>query len=382
MATPQKFDSIRPYDTEEFPHVLKKLLSDPNFLGVLQSLGLPIQDENILKALASCTNPLDFQKDFMAPLIQQKIIAAHTTGVSLDSSQLPSKEKSYTYISNHRDIVLDSALLDVLLVTNGFDNTVEIAIGDNLLVYPWIEHFVRLNKSFIVRRSLSIREMLAGSQLLSEYMHYAITEKQQSLWIAQREGRAKDSNDRTQESLLKMLAMGGEGTLLERLSALHIVPLSISYEYDPCDYLKAKEFQQKRDNPDFKKSPADDLENMKTGIFGNKGKVSYVMGTCINDQLQSLEGHSKAEQLKAVATLIDHSIFRNYTLFSGNYVARDLLLGTAQGNYTAEEKARFEDYLASRIALIDLPNKDEAFLRERILTMYANPVLNQEATQT
>lgn len=379
MATPQKFNSIRPYDKEEFSDVLRKLLSDPHFLGILQSLGLPIHEEKAAQSLLACTNILDFQKAFIAPLIQEKILAKHTTGISLDSSQLPTKKGCYTYISNHRDIVLDSALFDVLLVENGFDDTVEIAIGDNLLVYPWIEQFVRLNKSFIVRRSLSIREMLAGSQLLSEYMHYAIAEKRQSVWIAQREGRAKDSNDRTQESLLKMLAMGGEGTLLERLQSLHIVPLTISYEYDPCDYLKAKEYQQKRDNPDFKKSPADDLENMQTGIFGNKGKVAYVMGACIDEELPKLEGWSKGEQLKAVAALIDKTIFRNYQLFSGNYVARDLLLGTNKGGYTAAEKATFEDYIASRIALIDLPNKDEAFLRERLLTMYANPLINHEA---
>ena len=146
-------------------------------------------------------------------------------------------------MSNHRDIVLDSAFLDILLIDHGFDNTIEIAIGDNLLIYPWIKTLVRLNKSFIVLRSVGMREMLMASKRMSEYMHFAVRELNEGIWIAQREGRAKDSNDRTQESILKMMVMGGEGTPIERLKELNICPLSISYEYDPCDFLKAKEFQ-------------------------------------------------------------------------------------------------------------------------------------------
>lgn len=379
MRTPEKFDTIRPYDIEEFPQILSELLEDPQFVGVLQSFGLGQDTAGLLAVLQQCRTAYEFQKTFIAPLIHKLVIDAHSKGLRLDASQLQSKSGHYTYISNHRDIVLDSALFDVLLAGSEFDDTVEIAIGDNLLAYPWIEKIVRLNKAFIVRRSLGIREMLAGSKLLSEYMHYAINEKKQSLWIAQREGRAKDSNDRTQESLLKMLAMGGEGTFLERLKALHIVPLSISYEYDPCDFLKAKEFQLKRDNPDYKKTPADDLENMQTGIFGEKGRIVFTMGHCIDEELDQLSELDKASQLKAVAQLIDQQIFSNYTLYPCNYVARDLLFGTTKGGYSAEEKAEFEAYLASRLALIDIPNKDEAFLRERILTMYANPLLNHEA---
>lgn len=379
MAIPEKFDAIRPYEVEEIPLVLGELLADPQFVEVLRGLGFGSGNTEQVQQLAKCRTALDFQKAFVAPLIKKFILEKHCKGIHLDASQLQSQTGNYTYISNHRDIVLDSALFDVLLVDNGFTDTVEIAIGDNLLAYPWIEKFVRLNKAFIVRRSLGIREMLAGSKLLSEYMHHAINEKQQSLWIAQREGRAKDSNDRTQESLLKMLAMGGEGTLIERLKALHIVPLSISYEYDPCDFLKAKEFQLKRDNPEYKKTPADDLENMQTGIFGDKGRIAFVMGHCIDEELDQLAEKDKAMQLKCVAQLIDTQIFSNYTLYPCNYVARDLLLGTEKGGYSIAEKTEFETYLASRLSLINIPNKDEAFLRERILTMYANPLINHEA---
>ena len=165
----------------------------------------------------------------------------------------------------------------------------EIAIGDNLLIYPWIKKFVRVNKSFIVQRALTMRQMLESSARMSRYMHYTIGEKNQSIWIAQREGRAKDSNDRTQDSVLKMLAMGGEGDVVSRLMEMNIAPLAISYEYDPCDYLKAQEFQLKRDIEGYKKTMADDLKNMQTGLFGYKGRVHFQTGACLNDLLSTVD---------------------------------------------------------------------------------------------
>ena len=209
-------------------------------------------------------------------------------------------------------------------------------------------------------------------------MHHAVNDKKENLWIAQREGRAKDSSDQTQEAVLKMLAMGGEGSPTERLKDLHIVPLTISYEYDPCDYLKAQEFQQKRDNPAFRKSKQDDLDNMKTGIFGQKGRIHYETAPCINTWLDEYKDVPKTEFYGAVAKRMDQAIHAGYRLFPGNYVACDLLSGTGEfaSHYTPEERKTFEDYLQSRIDLITLPNKDVPFLRERILTMYANPVRN------
>lgn len=194
---------------------------------------------------------LEFQKAFCY-VILRKFSRDTTQGVTLDHTAQPEHKSAYTYISNHRDIILDSGFLSVELIDKGMD-TVEIAIGDNLLIYPWIKKFVRVNKSFIVQRTLTMRQMLESSGRMSRYMHHTIKDKNQSIWIAQREGRAKDSNDRTQESVLKMLAMGGEGDIIDRLTEMNIVPLAISYEYDPCDYLKAQEFQLKRDIPDYKR---------------------------------------------------------------------------------------------------------------------------------
>lgn len=380
MFTPAEFDAIRAYEDRDLGATIKTLFADEAFRSVLQSL-FPNQSLPLLeKQLSSYTSILEFQKNFIHGLVTQ-LIQKTGNGLTLDISALTNKGLPYTYISNHRDIVLDSALLDILLIDAEFPQTVEIAIGDNLLVYPWIKHLVRLNKAFIVQRSLSLREMLAASKLMSRYMHFVITQKKNPIWIAQREGRAKDGNDRTQEAVLKMIAMGGEGTAAERLMAMHIVPLSISYEFDPCDFLKAKEFQMKRDNPAYKKTRADDLVNMQTGLFGYKGRVHYACAPCIDDWIATREGLSNAEFFAATARRLDEEIYRNYRLYPNNFVALDLLNNRKDyiSHYSEEDKVQFEQYLRQQIDKIDLPNKDEAFLRERLLEMYANPAKNQLA---
>jgi hypothetical protein len=243
-----------------------------------------------------------------------------------------------------------------------------------------VKDLVRVNKSFIVERSLPPRQMLMASKRLSEYMHLVISQKNDNVWIAQREGRAKDSNDRTQPAILKMMAMGGSGTVIERLMQLHIVPLSISYEYDPCDYLKAREFQLKRDVEGWKKSKEDDVLSMKTGIMGYKGRVHYHCAPCIDAYLENLSPEiPKTEVFDVIAAHIDEEIHRNYMLHPCNYLAIDMLSGTSafSMHYTEEDQARFLQYVEAQIEKItDVPNKDEAFLRECILTMYANPAIN------
>ena len=380
MFTPAEFDAIRAYEDRDYVATIKTLFADEAFRDVLQKL-FPNQPLPLLeKQLSSFSSILEFQKKFIHGFVTQ-LIQKTGKGLTLDISALTNREMPYTYISNHRDIILDSALLDILLIDAEFPQTVEIAIGDNLLVYPWIKHLVRLNKAFIVQRSLSLREMLAASKLMSRYMHFVITQKKNPIWIAQREGRAKDGNDRTQEAVLKMIAMGGEGTAAERLMAMHIVPLSISYEFDPCDFLKAKEFQMKRDNPAYKKTRADDLINMQTGLFGYKGRVHYACAPCIDDWIATREGLSNAEFFAATARRLDEEIYRNYRLYPNNFVALDLLNNRKDyiSHYSEEDKVQFGQYLRQQIDKIDLPNKDEVFLRERLLEMYANPAKNQLA---
>ena len=369
------FDDIRPFLPEELPAVYDRLLADPAFMQVLAYVYKDIPQEQLVALMRSCKTNLEFQQRMVYPMLKHLVATAATSLTANFSAIESEKDRQHTFISNHRDIVLDSALLSVVLIDSGL-NTVEIAIGDNLLIRPWIRDLVRVNKSFIVQRALTMREMLMASAKMSRYMHFCINEKHENIWIAQREGRAKDSNDRTQDSVLKMMAMGGD------LRQLNIVPLSITYEYDPCDYLKAQEFQNKRDIEGFKKSQQDDLDNMRIGILGPKGKIHYHAAPCINAWLDTLpKDMPKADYFRQVAEHIDREIHLHYHLYPGNYVAADLLQGekgeTFRDHYTAEQRAQFEDYLAKKLSMVQLQQPDLPYLRERFLTMYANPVFNQ-----
>ena len=365
-----EFDDIRPYLPEELPAVFNRLLSDEGFVEAVQQVYKDIPLEQISAMMQSCKTNEEFQQRLVYPVLMDLLKHA-SKGMSSNFGTL-SPLQSYTFVTNHRDIVLDSAFLDCNLIDSGFI-TAEIAIGDNLLIRPWIKDLVRVNKSFIVQRSLNMRQMLLASAKMSRYMHFTIKEKHNNIWIAQREGRAKDSDDRTQESVLKMMSMGGD------LRQLNIVPLAISYEYDPCDYLKAEEFQHKRDIPGFKKSQADDLNNMRTGIFGYKGHIHYQSAPCINAWLDTLPSDlPKSEYFRKVASHIDEEIHRNYRLYPCNYIALDLLSGKEDhvSHYNASEKQQFSDYLSGQLSKISIEDPDWDYLRRCILTMYANPAAN------
>lgn len=377
------FEDIRCYKNDEVHEVLERLSNEKQFMKVLSTIYPLLPKDLIKQKLLSFRSNLAFQKELVYPFLQY-IEANMTHGIKLNGVEKINKSASYLYISNHRDIVLDSALLCKVLLENEMD-TVEIAIGDNLLIFPWIEDLVRVNKSFIVKRGLSARQVLESSQKLAAYIAHTIADKKQSIWIAQREGRAKDSNDRTQESLLKMFNMNGDGSFTDNLSKLNICPTCISYEYDPCDFLKAKEFQLRRDNPDFKKNPQDDLVNMETGVMGYKGHVVYELTGDINQDLIKIsnETSNRNEQISRTAELIDKRIHANYTIFANNKIAYDLLKNEERfvHEYSTIEKLDFERYLIKQMAKIDIENKDEKFLWTKLLEMYANPLINKLIAQ-
>lgn len=378
MKIPEQFDPIRPFEPDELPDVFDRLLQNEQFSSVLAYLYPDVPKEALAAKMHACKDNLDFQKTFCYGFLVQ-LLTRLSKGCGIDIASLDTDSR-YTFISNHRDIVLDSALLDKLLIDAGFNTTCEIAIGDNLLKLPWVKDLVRVNKSFIVERALSMREMLMASKRLSEYMHFVIAEKNDNVWIAQREGRAKDSNDRTQEAILKMMVMGGEGSIIDRLKQLHLVPLAISYEYDPCDYLKAAELQARRDNPSWQKGPMDDVTSMQTGIMGYKGYIHYQCADCIDSYLDTIPADTpKTELFRLIADHIDRQIFAGYRLYPNNYVALDLLHGDSAhaDHYTAEDKAQFEAYLKGQLDKIEMEGKDDAYLREQMLKMYANPAINQ-----
>jgi 1-acyl-sn-glycerol-3-phosphate acyltransferase len=379
-----EFEKIRPFEGEEIPEAIERLLNEERFELAVKFAIPDVDYEKFSEKMRSFKNTYEFQKDVVSSFLFN-MAKGTTSSLSITGVENVSNSKQYTYISNHRDIVLDAAFFNILLFNQGkgFDTT-EVAIGDNLLIYPWINDLVKINKSFIVHRGVSKRQVLEVSKLLSSYIHYTLKEKKRSVWIAQREGRAKDSDDRTQESVLKMLSLGGEGCFLENIKDVNIVPLSITYEYDPCDYLKAKEFQLKRDDAEYRKQNIDDLQNMETGLFGFKGNVNFHIGKPINPDVELIPSDSdKACQVASVGKLIDNEIYKNYRIYPGNYAAYDMLHKSSlfSNKYTPEEKLVFEHHLKKCIDKINIPNKDIDFLTLKLLEMYANPLKNQLAAK-
>lgn len=373
----QDFDDIRPVFDVEVKHVIGRLLDDEAFANAVKPIIAPMTWDMFVGAIQSCDTVYEFQRNIVYPFVKQ-IIERTTDELSAVGVENFDKNNGNLFISNHRDIVLDAAFLNILFFYNDMD-TSEIAIGDNLLVYPWITDLVRLNKSFIVKRKVSVREMLATSKQLSEYIYDTIKRRNQSIWLAQREGRAKDSNDRTQTSLLKMLTLYDRSKPFEALKSLNIVPLALSYEYDPCDYLKAKEFQQKRDNPNHVKSKADDIENMITGISGHKGRVVFSFGNPLNNNSSDFSDiTNNSELLSSIGNYIDKEIFMNYHFYPINYIAYDMMMGSAEHSdkYTSLDVDSFNKYIEEQISKVELPNKDVEFLRGKIIEMYGNTLKN------
>lgn len=372
------FEDIRPLNQDEVQAAIEELLASEEFRHALRYVKPDLDWDQLSAAMRACKTKEQFKSTLAYDAV---MTVAKKTTFSLTisgRSRLPEGKPACTFISNHRDIVLDASFLNVMLYDVGYGMT-QVAIGDNLLIRPWIKTFVRLNNSFIVKRGVSVRQMLEVSGTLSAYINHTIKDTKESIWIAQREGRAKDSNDRTQPSVLKMLCMAGGKDIIGNLKSLNIVPVAISYEFDPCDYLKAQEFQLKRDNPEYHKTQRDDLLNMETGILNNKGRVHFTISQLINDQLDQLDPNMDRNELfAAVASIIDKEIYRHYRFYPNNYVAYDLLSGTRRfsDHYGLKDKKAFEEYLQKQLDKIVIPNKDENSLRKKILEMYANPLKN------
>ena len=370
------FDDIRPLNNSEVRAAIEELIASKGLQEAIRYITPSLDWDALTQKMRLCQTKEQFKETISYDLV---MLIAHLTTTSLTISggdQLP--QEACTFISNHRDIVLDAAFLNVLLYDVGHGLT-QIAIGDNLMIHPWIKPVVRLNNSFIVKRNIPVRQKLETSKKLSAYIHHTIKETKESIWIAQREGRAKDSNDTTQTSVLKMLNMAGEQDVLTNLMSLNIFPIAISYEYDPCDYLKAQEFQLKRDNPDFEKSKRDDLLNMEMGILKPKGRVHFTICNPINPALQSFS-HSinKNEMIAGIAAVIDREIYAHYRFYPCNYVAYDMLYNTLRCSsyYDKQEKVLFTTYLQQQLDKIDIPDKDESYLRCKLLEMYSNPLKN------
>lgn len=375
------FSDIAPYDDAQFHEKMTQLVKEPGFLHAVNYTMPPQDVPALIEELLKIRTKHDFQTQVMFPFLEM-LAKTTTSGITLGGVKYLNPSLSYTYITNHRDIVLDASFLNLAFLRRGFP-TSEVAIGNNLLIYDWITDLVRLNKSFIVKRNTGLREGLEAAKKLSAYIHYCILEKHESVWIAQREGRAKDSSDHTQESLVKMLSIGGQGSFMDKVKEINIMPVCISYEFDPNDYLKAREFLLKRRDPDFKKSQRDDLFSMETGLLQYKGRVHFQLTPRINSKLDQIGDFSdKNKAAKHVGCLIDQAIHRSYEIFEINYVAFDLLHETNRfaRKYTAEKKEEIIAYFNKQLDKVDLKDitpEEREYMWQMMLTMYANPLRNK-----
>lgn len=372
------FDDIRPYTDKEARKKIRLMVKDPVFDDVLSHIfKFRSKIEMVKLQLRMVRSIKQLQGTFIYDLLRT-IISKTSDGLTCDGLGNLDKKKPYLFISNHRDIVLDAALLNYLIFENGM-NLTQIAIGNNLLLYKWIEHAVKLNRSFIIKRNLPPRELLEASKKVSQFIRNSIVDEKLSVWIAQREGRTKDGFDKTQVSMLKMLNMSNKKTITEGFKELNIVPVSISYEIEPCGLAKMKELIKKERYGQLKTSK-DDLKSMSMGMFNPKGRIRFSFGKPIEMiDLENVKSKSKEQQNKVaqnIAYKIDRQIYSNYKLWPNNYVAYDMLMQEHRfkDKYTHTEERRFNMMIEQAMIHIDYPITD---LQERFLKIYANPVINK-----
>lgn len=380
------FSEISPYSDGEFRDKMAQLVLEPGFEHAVRYIMPDVDYPAFAETLKQVPDQQHFQTEIMWPFLEM-LAKKTTTDITVGGLEIAAESMPCTFITNHRDIVLDASFLNLCFLRRHLP-TSEIAIGNNLLIYEWITDLVKLNKSFIVKRNLRLTKALEAARQLSAYIRYAITSKKESVWIAQREGRAKDSNDLTQEAVIKMLALSGqEENVAANLMPLRIMPVAISYEYDPNDYLKAREFLLKKIDPEFKKSQRDDLFSMETGLLQPKGRVHFEIAPCIDSQLESLVGLSdKVEVVKEVCHIINTAIHQRYRIYPINYIAYDMLHHTEEyaDKYTPEDVTAFESYITQQLGKVDLPQvseEDYEYMRTMMLAMYSNPLKNQLAAR-
>ena len=370
------FEEIRFYHDSEVHPALKQYVNHPMVKALLQFTFPDKPYKEIEEIALSCNSIRDFQTKIIYSSVQ-RVLEKSSEGLTYSGFDKLKSDESYMFISNHRDIILDTSLLNCVLYEQGLIMTAS-AIGDNLVKKPFLLLLSRINRNFLVQRGLGPREMLKSSQNLSEYIRHLLLEENRSVWMAQREGRTKDGNDTTQQGVLKMLAMAkGDQSIADYFTRIKIVPVAISYEFDPTDILKMPEIMAKRMETTYIKSANEDFNSIMQGALGNKGRIHIKAGEVLNsDWFEKFEEtqSSTNDLLKAIASNIDDNIHQNYKLWPANFVALDLLNNSDvySSHYTIKEKRQFERRLSRRI---DVKNALEV---NSYLLMYANPVINLE----
>ena len=378
------FDPIRPYNDEELKAAIERILEVPEFYKMLKWVFPGLSRSAIQKMLRQVTTVDEFQSEISGPAFKMAIQTT-TSGLSFTNFESLDKTKPYLFLSNHRDIILDSAILNVSLLEQGHKTT-QIAIGDNLLRQKVVEDIVRSNKNFIVNRNVNAKEMFYYSLRLSNYIRHTLTQDHTSIWIAQREGRSKDGDDRTATGLLKMFAMRADN-IEDGLQALSMIPMAVSYEYDPCDMMKTNELMHLKLLGSYEKKSGEDFLSMLKGITGHKGRVNISMGNSMNEHIEHMRSiQNKNEKYRHLTHAIDNEMHRIFHLWPTNYIAYDLLNGTKEykDHYTHIQKIAFSNYIRGNTFKLSLHRKHTPLPKENftqiardiMLQMYANPVIN------
>ena len=373
----KEFEDIRPYTNAEFKEAYYRLMEDPRFQDALR---LCLQNYNVEDFRVDMERyqtvedvQVEFDKRFLDVFLSQS-----TKGVSLSGIENLEEDKTYMFIGNHRDITLDPALLQYYFFIE-HRKTSRIAMGDNLFTTPLLGEIAKLNKMIKVKRSGTMREKLVNFQKLAAYIQYSLFEEKESVWIAQRDGRTKDGNDYTKQGLLKMITMGNDKHLVETIRKMNITPITVSYEYESCDKMKARELALSENGP-YVKQPGEDFASIKQGIFGQKGRVALTIGQPIGAELDQMPDNlNNNDKLYFVCQLIDKQIYKNYVLYPNNYIAHDLLFSNKDyaAQYNAEQQSKFESYLQMQSVTNDVPVEK---MRENLLKIYATPVDNYMKT--
>lgn len=370
----QKFDSIRPFYDTEVNDALSDVIQHP-MMKALMNFSFPDVADEVWKEQLKRTHSIrDFQCNFIYQSVR-KILEKSSEGLTTSGFEHLEKNTSYLFISNHRDILLDTTLLNATLFEHGLVMTAS-AIGDNLVKKSFLKILAKLNRNFLVLRGLSPREMLQSSKLLSEYIKQLLLHENRSVWIAQREGRTKDGNDATNPGVLKMLGMASEDkNVMEYFKKIKIIPVSISYEYDPTDVLKMPQLMAEANNEIYVKEKNEDFQNILSGVLGQKKRIHIHIGKVIDSEIDTIVANEENanKQVLALAQAIDDAILTNYKLWPTNFIAYDILHKTNQYShlYTENEKSLFERRLEMRI------DHDNPVLLEGFLSMYSNPVVNK-----
>jgi hypothetical protein len=369
-----KFDAIRPFYDSEVNEALKSLLHHPMMKAMMDFTFPEVEDEVWKEQLSRTHSIRDFQVNFVYQSIQ-RVLERSSEGLTTSGFEKLEPNTSYLFISNHRDIILDTSLLNVSLIDHGLVMTAS-AIGDNLVQKDFLLKLSKLNRNFLVQRGLSPRELLQSSKLMSEYMYHLLSKENRSVWIAQREGRTKDGNDATHQGVLKMLGMANdEQRGMDFFKKLKIVPVSISYEYDPTDALKMPQLIALSKDEVYIKEKNEDFITLLSGIIGQKKRIHIHVGDVLDSEYEKIisENDNNNKQIQALAQVIDDSILQTYKLWPTNFIAYDILHNTTKFSNLYDEKGRqlFERRLEMRI---DAENET---MREGFLAMYANPVVNK-----